>query len=147
MSDTAGEQRRRKPPRAVRFADIKIGDQLVKRSVHKWTTLLPGAANWSERSREEVEHHIVTDLWFDPVAGQKNPCAGEMVGIAMIRQDGSIWGRKYAHSKLGLASQGFKYDKTDYIALCRARMECENVVGIQYGKTIRKRPKMSVPGL
>jgi hypothetical protein len=91
-----------------------------------------------------VWYYIVTDLWFDPVAGQDDPIAGEMVAISHINEAG-IWRRKQPHTKRGLASQGFHYADVDYIALCKARVAAGKegaVVGIGYGNVIRRRPRL-----
>lgn len=129
-------RKKRKPARALRFAEIKVGDQLMK----EWRTLraiggeiVPGA--------QAREYCIVTDLWFDPVAGQSDEVAGQMVAIRRISDRGEIDGRKEPHTKRGLASQGFHYADRDFIAFVKARAEAENVVGISFGRIVRQRPK------
>jgi hypothetical protein len=124
-------RKRRKSPRALRFANIKVGDQLMKTTVAKgWRggRVKPGDPP-TELSRH-TRYFLVTDLWFDPVAGQTNHVAGEMVAIAQIRSDGSIADRKEPHTKRGLASQGFHPADRDYIDFTKKRLEAENVVGI-----------------
>ncbi len=91
-------------------------------------------------------YYLVTDLWFDPVAGQDNPVAGRMVAIVSIDADGYPHHRKAPHTLRGLASQGSRYADLDYIAFCRQRLSAIDeggVVGIGFGQTIRRRPKMS----
>ena len=90
-------------------------------------------------------YYIVTDLWFDPVIGQSDPIAGQMVGYSMIMSDGSIHKCKSSTTIRGLASQQFHYSDIDFIALAKTRAGVANVVGIGHANTIRKRPK--IPGL
>ncbi|MTJ94041.1 MAG: hypothetical protein F8N36_14460 [Desulfovibrio sp.] len=100
-----------------------------------------------QKSRDSL-YFLVTDRWFDPVIGQDDPVAGEMVGIRRIGQDGDLVGRKYAHTVRGLAAQQFHPAGLDYVALAKARREAKEdgtVVGIGRGRTVRERPKM--PGL
>lgn len=127
----------RKSPRAVRFADIKVGDQL--KEIVKY--------NFDDESRQAVLCYIVTDLWFDPVKGQKDHVAGEMVAVVRIMRDGTMCNHKEPHTKRGLASQGFHYADRDYIVERKALVEAiteGSVVGIGRGRMIRQRPK--VPG-
>lgn len=125
--------KRRKSPRAIRFAEIKVGDQLMRR----WT-FLPGGT--------DVWYYLVTDLWFDPVAGQKNETAGRMVAVRWLNpRTGEPDNRKQAHTIRGLASQGFHYADMDYTAHIRATLEgirAGAVVGIGKAHVIRMRPKL-----
>ena len=122
-------RKRRKSPRAVRFANVKVGDQLMK----IWKDIVRGGpVTW---------YYVVTDLWFDPVKGQDSPVAGEMVGLRQIKPSGDLYQRKEPHTKRGLASQGFHYADRDFVAFAKQRMEAENIVGIGFGKVIRQRPK------
>lgn len=130
------QKKRRKPARALRFAEIKVGDQLMR----KWDSHLNnGVVVW---------YYQVSDLWFDPVAGQDDPTAGSMVAIQLIsHRTGEVNGRKNAHTLRGLASQGFRYADIDYIAHAAARnaaLVTGEVVSIGRGHVIRARPK--VPG-
>ena len=137
-------RKRRKSPRAVRFADIKVGDQVMKTYTNKGWRRGDNPQEPPTAISQATWYYVVTDLWFDPVAGQDNHVAGEMVGIARISSDGNINPRKEPHSKRGLASQGFRYADRDYIAECRAigaAIEDGKVVGIGMGKIIRSRPK------
>lgn len=127
-------RKRRKPARAIRFAAIKPGDQLVLNR--------PSAA--LDRRSYPI-HYLVTDTWFDPVAGQDDETAGRMVAIQRIGNDGEIAGRKFAHTVRGLASQQYRYADLDYIAMCKARLAAHTegkVVGIGKGSVIRRRPKL-----
>lgn len=129
------QKARRKPGRALRFAGVKPGDQLMLKPLENWYRKVP-------------LYYIVTDRWFDPVAGQIDPVAGEMVGYRQVGEDGEPRSLKSATTLRGLASQQFLYADIDYIALCKARAaEAKDgkVIGIRHGQTIRRRPK--IPGL
>lgn len=127
----------------MRFSDIKVGDQLVHEYAVKSQTL--GPDGWSEMrpSHKQTNYCIVTDLWFDPVRGQKSYAAGQMAAVSWIRPDGSVDKRKRGHSLRGLASNGYRYAEIDYINLCKARISSEKVVGIGFGNVIRRRPKVA----
>lgn len=132
-------RKRRKSPRAVRFADIKVGDQVRK----AWS--IPSV--YMAHDRRVETFYIVTDLWFDPVRGQENYDAGRMAAISKINSDGTISPRKDAYPLRGLASQQFQYAGIDYLELTRIRKAAHDkgeVVGIGHGQVIRARPK--VPG-
>lgn len=109
ITDQAGSRwqpdvppKRRAPPRIIKFANIKVGDQLkAARAVY-------------------TGYFMVTDTWFDPVKGQRDPAAGEMVAVQRISQTGELVGSKWPHSKRGLASQGYDYLGFDYMAQRRA---------------------------
>jgi hypothetical protein len=127
------QRKRRKSPRALRFANIKVGDQLMLKPKPNWHRGIP-------------HYIIVTDLWFDPVAGQEDPVAGQMVGYSQITMSGDVRPRKSSTTIRGLASQQYVYADIDYIALCKARgdaMQTGEVVGIGAGTNIRKRPKIA----
>lgn len=129
---SAEPRKRRAPARALRFAEIKIGDQLVL------THCGSGGSMWLSY------YYLVTDLWFDPVAGQHDHVAGQMVAVAQLLLDGS-WRRKRQHTKRGLASQGYRYADVDFIAQAKATIEAMKsgeVVGIGRGRVIRARPKL-----
>ena len=129
--------KRRKSPRAIRFASIKVGDQVMK--THKVQRARKDEV--TEYSKT-TWYYVVTDLWFDPVKGQDNHVAGEMVAIVSIKENGALCSRKEPHTKRGLASQGFHYADRDYISLVKQRQEAKNIVGIGYGSVIRQRPKL-----
>lgn len=103
--------------------------------------MLPPKGTWY---RKIVMYFVVTDMWFDPVAGQDDPLKGSMIGYAQINDQGGI-GKKRPILIRGLASQGYEYADIDYIALCKTRLAAfenqENIVGIGHGNTIRARPK------
>jgi hypothetical protein len=127
-------RKRRVPGRALRFAGVKAGDQLARR----WPI--------SMNARVAVWHYLVTDLWFDPVAGQRDETAGRMVAIQRIDwRTGEPVDRKEAHTLRGLAMQGFRYAGLDYMAKVKATIEAKaagEVVGIGMGHVIRRRPKV-----
>lgn len=115
---------RRKPGRALRFAEIKVGDQLKCE---------PGADYFG---RHLAVFYVVTDLWFDPVAGERDETSGRMVAIRRIDQFGEVVGRKRAHTLRGLASNGFHYAGRDYIGDCLAR-----ALAMRDGKVVALRRK------
>lgn len=90
-------RKRRAKPRALRFADVRVGDELSKRMI------------W--HGQRAVTFYVVTDLWFDPVAGQFDNEAGNMVAVRRIEPFPTD--RKDPHSRRGLASQGFRYRYAD----------------------------------
>jgi hypothetical protein len=99
-------------------------------------------ADWR---RKIPMYFIVTDLWFDPVAGQEDPIKGQMVGFQQLGPDGEPRGTKSATPIRGLASQQYEYADMDYIAMCKHRstaLDTGKVVGLGYGRTIRQRPKL-----
>lgn len=125
-------RKRRKPARALRFADLEVGQQLMRRPKADWYRKIP-------------QYYLVTDRWFDPVAGQTDPVAGQMVALCIIKSDGETSGRKSGTTLRGLASQQYEYADMDYLLHCRARragMGDGKVVGIGVGSAIRKRPKL-----
>ena len=138
--------KRRKSPRAVRFAGIKVGDQVMQTHTTKgWRGGIDDKSAPPTELSQTTWYYIATDLWFDPVAGQENHVAGEKVAIARIKPDGSVCPHKEPHTKRGLASQGFHYADRDYIAECKtvvAAVKEGSVVGIGMGRIIRQRPKL-----
>jgi hypothetical protein len=129
-------RKRRKSPRAVRFAEIKVGDQLMQEY------RLDGVQVW---------YYVVTDLWFDPVAGQDDETAGRMVAIRSIcPRTGEPRHRKEPHTLRGLASQGFRYADIDFPAHVQAVKKAiadGEVVGIGEALVIRRRPKVPIAWL
>lgn len=142
-------QKPRKSPRALRFANLGIGDQLMKAWTSKgWRGGMDDFKQPAIELSKNVWYYLVTDLWFDPVAGQDVEVAGRMVAIVRIDDDGHPHNRKEQHTLRGLASEGFHYADRDFIAFCRERTEAMTngaVVGIGVGNAIRRRPKL--PGL
>lgn len=138
--DVTRVRKKRKPVRAVRFADVKVGDQLVVRF-----------NNYDDTVRDWF--YQVTHIWFDPVAGfraegEPDQEAGIMVAIQRINSMGIPYGRPDKHTRRGLASQKYHYAKIDYIGMCKARLEGLNagsVVGIGAAKRIKKHPSLSKP--
>lgn len=128
------KRKRRKSPRALRFAEIKVGDQLMRKPTESW---------W----RGIAMYFVVSDIWFDPVAGQDDPIRGQMIGVQQLDENGEPRKHKSAYPVRGLASQQFHYADMDYIAHCKARASAKvdgAVVSIQMGDVIRRRPK--IPG-
>lgn len=137
-------RKKRKSPRAVRFANIKVGEQVMKAYTSKGWRRGDDPRVPSREISQTIWYYIVTDLWFDPVAGQDNHVAGEMVAIARIDSGGTVLPRKEPHTKRGLASQGFHYADRDFITFAKQTREAENIVGIGFAQVIRRRPK--IPG-
>jgi len=111
---------KRAPPRIIKFAEVKVDDQLKATRGGN-----PG-------------YYLVTDVWFDPVKGQRDPAAGEMVAVQRIAPTGKPHGSKWPHSKRGLASQGYDYLGFDYMAQRKAITTGEKagvVVSIRRGNT------------
>jgi hypothetical protein len=139
----------RKSPRALRFANLEIGDQLMKSWTSKgWRGGIDDMKAPAVELSQNRWYYLVTDRWFDPVAGQDNDLAGQMVAIVHIDQDGIPFSRKEPHTLRGLASQGFQYADRDFITFCRDRseaMQAGSVVGIGFGRVVRRRPKL--PGM
>lgn len=128
-------RKRRKPGRALRFANLEVGQQLMRRPKANWYRKIP-------------QYYLVTDRWFDPVAGQTDPVAGQMVALCDIKSNGELSKRKSGTTLRGLASQQYEYADVDYLLLCRTRHEAMGdgkIVGIGMGSVIRKRPK--TPGV
>lgn len=125
----------RKPAQPRRFANLKVGDQIMQ----KGTGFING--------RPYKVYYVVTDIWFDPVRGQRDPVAGTMVGYCVLKEDGTPWQRKLSMPIRGLASQRFFPADIDYIDMAAKRAEAMadgKVVGIGKGHVIRRRPK--IPG-
>jgi hypothetical protein len=137
--------KRRKSPRALRFANLAVGDQLIKEWTSKgWRGGIDDMNKPAIELSKNIWYYLVTDLWFDPVAGQDNDVAGRMVAIVHIDHHGFPHSRKEQHTLRGLASEGFHYADRDFIAFCRNRTEAMQngtIVGIGMGSVIRKRPK------
>lgn len=134
---------RRKPPRALKFAEVQVGDQVMQASSLDWPGMPP------EWQRKNVRYYLITDMWSDPVAGQYDPVKGQMIGLARIREDGSLE-PKTSTTIRGLASQQYDYADVDYLALCAARaegMQSGAVIGIGAAWAIRERPKLPRGGL
>ncbi len=138
---------------AGRFAEVKVGDQLMQRVISRWSTYAtdPSAANDPAMVDHEKDcgfaYAIVTDLWFDPVKGEEDPIAGQMVAIRHLRQGRPIMSKR-PHTIRGLASNGWQYADRDEIAhweAVREAHEAGKVIGIGVGKVYRKRPQIPGP--
>lgn len=120
--DAEAPRKRRRKPKPLRFAQVKVGDILI----HKRKTLnafaRPRPVPIANDDPVEVEYvaaiatsfAIVTDLWWDPVYGQAEESAGQMVGC-QYWVGGGI-GSKWSHNRLGLARAGWDYATPDQIA-------------------------------
>lgn len=109
---------KRRPARALRFPDLKVGDGLILKgkshSVRYEQPLrlagLPPVANDDMReivsTRRYVTLALCTDRWFDPVLGQTDPIKGDMVGLRWITGNG-MTGTKISYPIRGLAPQGY----------------------------------------
>lgn len=128
----------RKPAQPRRFANLKVGDQIMQKGKR------------FDTGRPYKVYYLVTDIWFDPVRGQRDPVAGTMVGFCQINQDGTPWKRKSSMPIRGLAPQGFFPADIDYIGMAAKRAEAlkeGKVVGIGKAAVIRRRPKIPGGGL
>lgn len=101
----------RAKPRALRFADVAEGDVLIHRAKFKIREQTAGrhlAANddWRDVTREVLGFAIVEHVWFDPVAGEDDPVAGQFVAVRGITAHG-LAPSLSKHTRRGLASQGF----------------------------------------
>lgn len=92
------KRKERKPPRALRFADVKVGDQIMHAVESK--RIVNGVEVPYMRG---VHYYVVTDLWDDPVEGQSDPLKGKMVGYAQIDDRGEVSNRKSKTTIRGLA--------------------------------------------
>lgn len=123
-------RKRRKSPRAMRFAYLKVGDVLTHSSkcvsMRYERTDRPEGVIFANDDHTEVYttqfavgFAICEDRWFDPVAGQDDPVKGEMASVRPL----SATGRspyKQGHTLRGLASQGFNYATPEQAALVLA---------------------------
>lgn len=135
-------RKRRASPKGRRFADVRVGDWL----------------EGGEWGRVDVDYNgrkipkmffLVTDHWFDPVAGQEDAEKGALFAIARLTGLDNETGepcycRKSSFTRYGLASQGYHYSSIhDPVALLKATFEgvqAGSVVSIGSGK--RNRPRI-----
>lgn len=104
-------RKRRKPARALRFAKIAVGDVLLHRARYRSTRYPSGPVPTANDNPLETVHEthgfaIVEHLWTDPVRGEKDPVAGQMVGLRPLTQHGRA-GSLTGMPIRGLASQGY----------------------------------------
>lgn len=109
----APARKRRAPARALRFGTLEAGAVLIQRGVAKWDEHVDHPFPVANEDLRRVEKRwlglaIVTDRWFDPVAGEDDPLKGQMAGLRRVNQYG-LSGGKTAHTLRGLASQGYRY--------------------------------------
>lgn len=107
-------RKRRKPGRALRFAEARVGDVVLKRFQWRQEVHVPPAvpdcsiAN-DNRKTEVLAGFglaIIEHRWFDPVAGEKDPTAGEMVAVRALLSNGPA-ASLTRHTLRGLASNGY----------------------------------------
>jgi len=130
-------EKRRKPPRVRKFANLSVGDQVMQTTTAEYI---------NSAGRRSAAYYHVSDMWFDPVDGQDDPIKGQWVALVRIAGDGSTNGRKVKIKLRGLASQGYEPADIDYIELCKTRLEAADsgaVVGIGAARAIRARPKVA----
>lgn len=104
-------RKRRRSPRALRFANLREGEVLIHR--HKWRVERHDPARLmlaNDNSRTEtgtsISFAIAERLWFDPVAGEDDPVAGQMVGVRALTSHGPARSMR-SHTLRGLASNGY----------------------------------------
>jgi hypothetical protein len=132
-------RKRRKASTGGRFSTIEVGDHLEMR---RTITMSRGG---QEIKRQGLGYAVVTDLWFDPVAGQEVPWKGQMVAIRPLYA-GRSEASKQAYSRHALASVGYHKTDRDFSAECAAlgdALAAGDVVPIGFARTIRRRPKMA----
>lgn len=138
---------RRKPSRAKRFAEVKVGHWLTGGLWEKpW--------NMRDGRKHPPVFHLVTDAWFDPVAGQDDPESGNLFALARLiginRETGEPeLSRKHQHTRRGLASQGYRYsDVPDPVAMFSAifdGIQSGTVTAIGSHKKVRRYPTVGRP--
>lgn len=108
-----GPRKQRASPRALRFANLRVGDVLM-RKVH-WTetraapgqTIMPVAnSNHIEEIKTAQGFAICEHRWTDPVRGEHDPVAGQLVAVRWITARG-LAPSLTPHTIRGLASQGY----------------------------------------
>lgn len=100
-------KKRRKRSQPRRFADLKVGDWLEGGTWQKFTAAL-------SRGLPVLVHSLVTDQWFDPVAGEADEEKGRLFAVAPlvgVRDGEPAFGRKTAHTRIGLARNGYAYSR------------------------------------
>lgn len=126
--------KRRRKPQPLRFSDLKVGDIVIHRrkAIGAVTPKRPlPVANDDPPdtiyfSTDHTTYAIVTDRWFDPVYGQSDESAGQMVGLRYW-SPGEVEGHgsKWSHNLLGLARKGWHYATADQIADYHGQLERE----------------------
>lgn len=128
-------RKRRKPARALRFANLQEGDVLLHRT--KWHTevheppILADMKLANDNRRTETKTAVGFALcvyrWFDPVEGYNDPTAGQMVGVRGISYRGAEAGVR-RHTLRGLASQGYHpVDAATSDAVLRWMADCDTL--------------------
>lgn len=149
ITDDTGTRWVEAPPRKKRalgkrrFEDVKVGDYVMRDRVSGWT------GNRTSGSSKSREYAVVTDLWFDPVKGQREREHGEMVAIRWI-MEGVPVSSKWPHTLRGLATNGYTYADRDPVAEHAAKVQAQRegvLVGIGQAHVIRRRPKQPGGGI
>lgn len=103
--------KQRAKPRALRFHDVNVGEVVRHQGLWQRDYDDPAAlesANDNRRTQRGLAHGfaIVEHRWFDPVAGDRDPIAGQLVAVRRISWRG-LDGGLTKHTIRGLASQGY----------------------------------------
>ena len=104
-------RKRRKPGRAVRFANLQSGDILIHRAQWQREVHVKHAvpvANDDRRTEQgtAVGFAMCEHRWFDPVKGERDETAGQMASVRIITSHG-LAPHLGAHTLRGLASNGY----------------------------------------
>lgn len=127
-------RKRRASPKGRRFAEIKVGDWLEG---GPWSGLDHNGRKYAR------QFYLVTDHWFDPVAGEEDAEKGMLFAVARLKGLDRATGeprfeRKATHTRFGLASQRYQYSTVaDPLGVLRATFEAVQsgeVVSIGRGK-------------
>lgn len=144
--------KRRRAPRALRFAEVKVGDILIQRDklrgyIERGEPTAMPTANCNNRM--EPMHAtcwaIVTDLWLDPVLAERDETRGRMVGLRYF-QNGQAVGSKWSTTLRGLASQQWNYATQEEIAEQEAKRRLIEAVRAGEAVPISRSPKARPKG-
>ena len=127
-------RKRRTSPKGRRFAEVKVGD---------WLEGGPWSGVDHSGRKYPRQFYLVTDHWFDPVAGEEDAEKGMLFAVARLRGLDRETGEprfeaKVSHTRFGLASQGYHYSSVpDPLGVLRATFDAVQsgeVVSIGKGK-------------
>lgn len=104
-------RKRRAPGVPRRFHDLQQGAVLIHRAKYRSEKAVPtirpvANSNVLEETLTATGLAVVSDRWFDPVAGQHDRWAGEMAGLRLLTSRG-LGPNKTPHTLRGLAQQGY----------------------------------------
>lgn len=109
-----------------RFDGIQVGEQVMRQQTIVYHQ---GGVH-----QGHPEYYLITDVWFDPCKGQHSTPKGEMVAIQQIgSRTGDLTGNKCAHTRRGLASNGYQPADRDFMKFVKDRLEAYHegkVIGI-----------------